>query len=320
MLQYLIVQLDDTSASFCHYSNERKNNRLIPLSILEKAIIWSMKENLKVQFIYPDYEIPIKYKDAINEIDHIKIVGFECKDEDIKANSDVIIFNGIREIDGFLFRSDTIYIIRDTFENFFENENLLKVAVSKAPRINLQITNITSLTQGKQIKYSDLLNLLGTFIKKEFLQGNLVQVNTLTDILMLNKMNNCNAGNEHLTLAPDGNFYICPAFYLNNLSDGFCGNLETGIKIKNERLYKLSQAPICRKCDAYHCKRCVWLNQLQTLEINTPGKEQCITSHLERNAAKKFLSLIKDSVDFIPDKEIPEIDYLDPFEQILKIK
>ena len=31
MLQYLVILLDDTSVSFCHYSNPIKERRLMPL-------------------------------------------------------------------------------------------------------------------------------------------------------------------------------------------------------------------------------------------------------------------------------------------------
>lgn len=44
-------------------------------------------------------------------------------------------------------------------------------------------------------------------------------------------MNNCNAGWESVTLAPDAKFYVCPAFYLGN--DGYAiGDLQKGLDIK----------------------------------------------------------------------------------------
>lgn len=116
-------------------------------------------------------------------------------------------------------------------------------------------------------------------------------------------MNNCNAGYESITLAPNGKFYVCPGFYQDDMYD--VGSLDDGLKIKNQHLYELRFAPICRTCDAYHCKRCIWLNKKTTFEVNTPSKEQCIISHLERNASR-ILS---------PDG-ISEINYLDPFEKL----
>ena len=118
-------------------------------------------------------------------------------------------------------------------------------------------------------------------------------------------MNNCNAGWESITLAPDGKFYICPAFYQDNLGD--VGDLKNGINIPNPQLYRLDHAPICSHCDAYQCRRCIWLNLKTTLEVNTPSHEQCVVSHLERNASR-----------IINSENIPEINYLDPFDIIEK--
>ena len=55
MIQYIVILLDDTSVSFCHYSVERHEHRLIPLQTLRAGILYAMKENLNVQFVYPDY-------------------------------------------------------------------------------------------------------------------------------------------------------------------------------------------------------------------------------------------------------------------------
>lgn len=127
-------------------------------------------------------------------------------------------------------------------------------------------------------------------------------------------MNNCNAGICNITLAPNGCFYICPAFYFNNPNDNI-GDLQSGVIIKNKQLYQLEYAPICRICDAYQCKRCVWLNRKMTLEVNTPSHEQCIVSHIERNISKSLLDAINQN-NILIDNKIEEIDYIDPFDKI----
>ena len=136
--------------------------------------------------------------------------------------------------------------------------------------------------------------------------------------MMLKQMNNCNAGFNSITLAPDGKFYICPAYNYHRKHE-YCaindvGDLENGLNIKNPQLYKLSYAPLCRECDAYHCKRCVWLNRQMTYEVNTPSHEQCVISHLERNASRELLYEIRKNISFLPEVIIDEISYLDPFD------
>lgn len=58
MLQYLVILLDDSSVSFCHYENTRGARRLIGIEDLKRGIRFAMKENLNIQFVYPDYALP----------------------------------------------------------------------------------------------------------------------------------------------------------------------------------------------------------------------------------------------------------------------
>lgn len=51
-----------------------------------------------------------------------------------------------------------------------------------------------------------------------------------------------------------------------------------------------------------------------TGEVNTPSHEQCVTSHLERNASRKLFYNLRKYGEFMNGTEIKEIDYLDPFE------
>ena len=62
MLQYLIVQLCDTSTSYCHYENPKRISQLISLEDLKAGILFAMKENLMIQFVYPDEELPLSPK------------------------------------------------------------------------------------------------------------------------------------------------------------------------------------------------------------------------------------------------------------------
>ncbi len=145
-----------------------------------------------------------------------------------------------------------------------------------------------------------------------------MQLNLLTDRLMLTEMNNCNAGWESITIASDGKFYICPAFYYEN-RDLSVGSVAEVLDIKNPQLYHLDHAPICRICDAWHCRRCVWLNWRTTLEVNTPSHEQCVIAHIERNAAARMLtSMKKESLGFeVPAQNLDETTVLDPIDKII---
>lgn len=319
MLKYLIIQLDDTSVSFCHYDNNHTKPNLIPLDTLREAIFWSMKENLTLQFLYPYYEIPKEYKAEITKTFHADIVSAECDNMEIRNSADVVVFNSFDTPGDFPFNKTQSYVFRTTWAVLIDNAIKLNSILPKVDRINIVISDVASFKKEDETKYVEFLNALSDKIADEYKSGHSIQVNLLTDRMLLDGMNNCNAGDESITLCPDGNFYVCPAFYADGDSRFVVGNVNSGLDIKNPQLYKLDHAPICKICDAYQCRRCVWLNKTTTLEVNTPSREQCIVAHLERNASRQLLAKIRQIGQFLPDRNIEELDYLDPIDKLLAL-
>ena len=328
MLQYLIILLDDTATSFCHYGNSCASRKLISIEDLKAGIFFAMKENLMIQFVYPDFELPQEYKDVINTIDHSVIVSSLCEDSALKNNADVVVIHDWTAIERMNFDTDISYVLRTTKSDLFDKYRFLMPVIGKVSRLNVIITDVESFEDDDFEIYKNVLSYLSEEIEKLYVEGKSPQLNLLTDRMMLDKMNNCNAGWENITLAPDGKFYVCPAFYHAQQADGtetslneVCekgfsvGDLKSGLDIKNPQLYRLDHAKLCRNCDAYQCKRCIWLNRKTTCEVNTPSHEQCVVAHLERNASRFLLNNIRRHGSFLPEKEkIKEIDYLDPFE------
>lgn len=317
MLQYLIIQLDDTSVSFCHYSNNNLKQRLISLEDLKAGILYAMKENLTIQMVYPDYSLPAEYEAMIDTIDHVKIKPLSCS-----IDADVVVVDAWEDLKGLKPDKSIAYVLRTSRNSLFENWENLSSLLDDVSRLNVVITDVEKFSKNDFEKYKSILGKISNMVKDCYAKGNAVQFNVLTDRMMLEKMNNCDAGWRSITLAPDGRFYVCPAFYLVGDEEEFglgkskysVGDLKNGIDIKNPQLYRLDHAPLCRKCDAYQCRRCVWLNRKTTYEVNTPSHEQCVVSHIERNASRNLLTSIRTIGTFLPEKEIKEIDYLDPFD------
>lgn len=321
MIQYIVILLDDTSVSFCHYANNKTERRLMSLETLKTAVMYSMKENLNVQFVYPDYELPKEHLEIIDCIDHVDIKPVEC------GKGEVQVINGFaKDVE---WQEGIAYVLRTDKAKLFDNGETLKDILSKVYRLSVVITDVEDFTDNDFADYRKLLEKLGEDVEKMYVGNHPVQLNILTDRMMLTEMNNCGAGDTTITVAPDGMFYVCPAFYYAGTCDGkeqtadeVCqkgysiGSLSKGLDIKNPQLYKLDHAPICRHCDAWQCKRCIWLNRKTTLEVNTPSHEQCVVAHLERNASRNLLDNIRNHGTFLPEKkEIKEIDYLDPFDK-----
>ncbi len=286
------------------------------LETLKAAIIYAMKENLNIQFVYPSYELPSGYQEVINSIDHTDI-----KPAGMGVEAEVVVFEGWKQVIGYSYKQGVSYVARTDRQSLYSHVDTLCALLNTVERLNVVLTDIEEFAAEDFHSYANVLHALAIEVEKLYVAGKSVQLNLLTDRMMLDKMNNCGAGDTTITLAPDGKFYVCPAFYLTNEEDvigklnGSLGDLSQGLEVKNPQLYKLDHAPLCRGCDAYQCKRCIWLNRKTTYEVNTPSHEQCVVAHLERNASRDLLNAIRKHGRFLPEREdIKEITYLDPFD------
>lgn len=308
-MQYLVILLDDTSVAYCHADNPLKERRLMPLDTLRKAIRFGMKQNLMIQYIYPDYDLPEEYNTLIESIDHVKI------------GRDVRVYNGMpASVAG------KNVVLRLTIGEFIAGQYDIAALLPQVERLNICLTDIAAFRDEQAEDYKKALETLNAVLANLYKKENPTQVNMLTDRLVLTEMHNCEAGTGNITVAPNGKFYLCPAFYydeqmgisnrMNHSTKDASrseGDLDGGLQIPNKQLLELDHAPLCRKCDAYHCHRCIWLNDRLTMDANTPSHQQCVLAHLERNASRDLQQrLIADGFRF--EHDIPAITYLDPFD------
>ena len=168
MLQYLVILLEDTSISYCHAINPSKTIKLMPLDVLHKAIHFSMRHNLMVQYVLPRYELPIEYYHEMNIIDHIKIGQdvsvYHCIPEQINTENAVLclqigLFN----------------------ENVYMVSNLLK----QVRRLCIHFTDIESFTEDSINAYEESLNVLKDTIINELSIGNKRDLNFCNNCVFL---------------------------------------------------------------------------------------------------------------------------------------
>ena len=325
MLQYLVILLDNTSVAYCHANNPLKERRLMPIETLKKGILFGMKQNLMIQYIFPDYALPKEYAEVIESIDNVKIYPVGCKPVtgiDAGNEADVEVANTLPE----KVKAKNL-VLRMTFGEMLKQKDAIARLFASGARINLCISDVEQFTDEQIEAYKQVLKEWNTVLLNLYKQGQSPQFNLLTDRMMLDKMHNCEAGVSNITLAPNGKFYLCPAFYFDEqtnvdnqlnhhqpTSDNSIGDLEKSLDIPNPQLLKLDHAPLCRNCDAYQCRRCIWLNRKLTWDNNTPSHQQCVIAHIERNASRDLLNDIRKVGKFMPEIDIKEINYLDPFE------
>ncbi len=309
MLEDLIIILDDTSISYCHFDNPHGKRRLINRDILKAGITFAMKENLHMQLVFPDYELPVEYNEIIDTLEHSTIRSALCADR----QTDVAVFDNWDEVTNYSFCPDTVYVLRTNKDDFYNHYYLIPPVLGQVKRLNVVITDIETFKEEDFVRYRQALQEIAKEIESFYRYGKKVQLNLLTDRMILDRMNNCNAGWKNITLAPNGKFYLCPAFYFQDEMN-HVGDVTKGLCLKNAHLYRLAYAPLCRICDAYQCNRCVWLNKKMTLEVNIPSREQCVIAHIERNISRLLLASVQPYDTSLNRENIKEIDYLEPLD------
>lgn len=325
MLQYLVILLDDTSVAYCHADNPLKERNLMSVETLKKGILFGMKHNLMIQYVFPDYALPKEYASVIESIDNVKIYPVGRKPVTViesENEADVEVADTVPE----KVEAKNL-VLRLTFDEMLKQKDGIAKLFAQSKRVNLCITDVEKFTDEQIETYRQVLDEWDKALLDLYKLRQSPQFNLLTDRMMLEKMHNCEAGVGNITLAPNGKFYLCPAFYYDERmqvfnqmnhhkpsSDTSVGDLEKGLEISNPQLLQLDHAPLCRNCDALHCRRCIWLNQKLTWDNNTPSHQQCVMAHLERNASRSLLNEIRNIGEFMPQIDIKEINYLDPFE------
>ncbi|MFR5915111.1 MAG: CXXX repeat peptide maturase [Blautia wexlerae] len=220
-------------------------------------------EAFRKEMPFYDYQIIVDYS-TLNLVDMI-------------PNQDSIIFN-----------------IEEKQMNQFARA--IQILLEKSDRINVNFLDLTEKFDYEI--YERQLEKCNERLKEIYLQtGKLKEINVITDILFIKKHEGCPAGNTSIALAPDGRFYICPAFYSQKMQS--IGNIENGVEIKNQELYTPQYMPLCNMCDAYQCENCKYLNYMNTNEINVSPSFQCKKAIVEKKAAESLCLVLKDSISFL---------------------
>jgi CXXX repeat peptide maturase len=342
MIKYLIVLIDPAAPSFCYYKTEpadgttgsagRKPSGLMSESDLKKITTYAQEKNLIINFLLGKDPLPGKHAALIEKTAHIKMFPAESGSTygqgihiiDKNNRKDVLdLWTGKNTPgDGGAGAEDLQrnIILRLEKHEIKNCALLIKQLLGKFKRLNLNLIDIPHFEEKDIALYRKQLEIIADMLITEYKNGNAYECNILSDRILLRQMQNCNAGIDHITFAPDGRFYLCPGFYYTGDSHGIEYD-EDACVIKEDSILTLGNAPICSLCDCYQCKRCLYLNKQATMQLNTPSYQQCVLSHHERNTSREILAALhkmKDFKDLNHIPPIPEIDYIDPFELITR--
>lgn len=303
--------LSDNSIEFCNYSIKATDNRMDEKSII-KGLSFA-KNNFYQPILVHDKRSRnwlndtdnSKLKEELLSANVIHIMEFESRHLNDESN---IIYtfnrNNIMKLDNKL--EFCIFLIRADEIDFLSS--CIQILLRLVKRINIRIKYNSSFNLDT---YCHELIKIADELVTYYQNHEIKEVNLLTDLLYLKKMDNCFAGEKNLTLAPDGNYYACPAFYYEK--QGMLDINENKLVSNQIEMLTSKRAFVCQECDAYQCNRCVFENKKTTGEFNIPNKFQCIKSHAERKCSQYLLNKLHD-INIFKNKNINNIYYEEPFE------
>ena len=305
-MKYLNIVLSNLSVFPCCGKSEISET--ITKDILCAGFKYAEDNKLGINVFYPKGDISDDIKTLLSKTPHNRIIPSTVKCQ----KGDIVVIGNWMDLELIEYLSDVRYIVVTTRKDLGMNWQYLPF--DQNVRIDIAVLDLEGMKSDDFDKYHTILANMAESMADAYAKGVHMQCNLLTDRISFNTMHSCGAGEDHITLAPNGKVYVCPAFYFTQMKE--ISNDLKNLDIKNQQLYTIDYAPICKHCDAYHCKRCIWLNKKLTLEVNTPSKEQCVVAHIERNAARQ-LSLQAEDKGRTRTCEIPDLPYLDPFEERL---
>jgi CXXX repeat peptide maturase len=315
-LESVIIITGSDAPSFCHYHNDKGITAMMPVVVLEKSIAFCESNHLTATILY-GRTLPDKHRLLLNDFPHIRMVPFDRMDScDMNYESDIVIidYNGdLSAFENMEVHRPCNVILKMNLEEAKDLPRIVYQYHKIFKRLNVVFKDIPHATEETLNRFRLDIQPLKEVMYSLFIPGRLFEFNMVTDRMALSGINSCGAGIKHVTVAPDGRFYICPAFYYHNENES-AGTLDDGITIANRQLLTIEYSPICKLCDCYQCKRCVYLNKKLTRELNTPSHQQCVLSHHERNLSGVLLQKLQDKGYPTNIKSIPPVYHLDPLE------
>ena len=192
---------------------------------------------------------------------------------------------------GSIYRVAERYFITALSFEEFQRDPLGAIAqlLPQADRINIMLYDYAGFNPEA---YRTALLALKEHVLPLWLAGHKLRLNILTDPASLRRPADCTAGSQSVTLAPNGRYYLCPAFYYND-PDDHIGTVDTGWHIPAPELLRRDHAPVCRPCRLNACTRCLFDNRQTTAELNTPSYEQCRKAETEMAVSHDFFKELR---------------------------
>mgnify|MGYP004514410499 FL=1 len=250
-LKYLKILLSDAQPPHCAYANNLSENFKMGEDIIDRAI----------DFCYKHFLIPIFIGDKKIDIDENDNILFRISSGKYLSRKDVYIFDPEKENDNVTAQNAIIVVNKSNIKRLFNAILLLSTQVN---RINIFIQDLDEWEEHDVDNYSIILDEIINS------QKNIVSKPVLN--IFSNSEQRCGAGVTSITLAPDGNFYLCPAFYYNNMKNHIIGSIyDDPFKYKPMSTLKANSFYQELEGCNHLLTSCIFNNYVTTGEMNIPS-------------------------------------------------
>lgn len=276
--KYLYFLISDNSPAYCMYDVEQRGlvmsretlaeglrfahaNHMVPVFLGNPYALLDEVERYRTHVVM---DRPSSLGDAVSEVAfQMPIVETLTEIQELKAGR---------------FGSVILSLPRNSITGL--SQRMLALA-NKTKRINIMKQSIADWNDAD---IDDYLEELTVFKNTQAALGQRTSVNVFDQKENIDQRQ-CQAGRADFTLAPDGCFYACPAFYYR-FPNQTIGDLNTGLVVPEASLYGLSKATPCQKCKHTSCLRCVYANEVATSALNLAADVQCSIAEKEAGLIK----------------------------------
>jgi CXXX repeat modification system protein len=313
----LVVLLDESAPSFCYYeAHPSASPRRMTRAMLERVLALADAHALALQLLCGHEGIEPFVRHLVGQRPYTRYLPVGVADA---APDDVLIVDG-PECDSRLWgpnrhpvcvlrlRPDDLELLPETWERLSEH----------AYRIVLVLVELDRYDESALSRYEKTLLDVRQRLAAKYLRGVAAELSVVSDRLGLDSPVECGAGIDHLTVTPNGDLHICPGFAVDG--EPPVGSVAQGWNLPNAALLERARAPICGSCDAFHCRRCVYMNRRATLEINTPAWQVCRAGHIEREASRVMLASLHQRRCMEGIRPIAPLDYADPLNRLMQVR
>lgn len=306
---YFITSSDFTT--FCEVNNETTAHSVkMRRDTLENSLKYCGQNFFTPVFLHSNSELDYSLFSGFNEYRITHIVSAKFYETTKQIKNCIYAFNADTYDIEF---SHLDYCILNV--SWSEIESLSKYLLQlfeNCDRINLNLLGIPS--DNDLLKYDHEQQIVSEYLRQAWQsEGAAKEFNKLTDVLFVGKQSTCRAGVTDFTIAPDGNFYVCPQDYLDRVNA--IGNLRSGnILVKNQHLYTLKYAALCKECPSKQCVRCQAVNKEGSGEVNIPPFYKCKTAIQEYKQSVRFKEQVQSLYPQLPLRNITDFEYDSPYE------